>query len=376
MIGDDQTGTNDTALELAIVIPTYNERDNISPLLAVLEVALEKIVWEVIFVDDNSPDGTSDHIRSIGMKNRRVRIMERIGRRGLSSACIEGMLATSAPYIAVMDADLQHDESILPRMLHHLKAEGSDIVVGTRRISGGSMGEMSAPRAWLSESGAYLSRKVFQCKSSDPMSGFFLIDRAYFQQVVYRLTGIGFKILLDLFASSPRPVRFGEIPYHFRSRTRGQSKLDLRVEMEFLYLLTDKILGEYIPTRFAIFVLVGTCGLVLHLSILGILYQWLNMDFIVSQAVATLAAMTSNFILNNMVTFRDRRLRRRELFRGLLIFYLACSVGTWINISFSASLVQVRIPWYVAGLTGMAISSVWNYGVNTVLTWRKRPVTS
>jgi dolichol-phosphate mannosyltransferase len=322
-------------------------------------------------VDDHSPDGTADQVRTVAATNRRIRVLERIGRHGLSSACIEGMLATPARYIAVMDADMQHDESVLPRMLERIKSEHLDVVVASRNAPGGSMGEFSNRRVWLSAFGARISRWVCHCDVSDPMSGFFIVDRSFFERIAPRLTGTGFKLLVDLLASSPTPVRIGEVPYHFRMRQRGESKLDINVELEYLYLLVDKTIGGLLPTRFALFVLVGSLGLLVHLGILGMLYTRLGVGFAVSQVTATAVAMTFNFILNNIVTFRDRRLRGWRIATGLLTFYAACSLGAFINVAFARSLLRVGVPWYLAGIAGIAISSVWNYGVNTILTWRR-----
>jgi dolichol-phosphate mannosyltransferase len=370
-VPQDQAPRFSSALELAVVIPTYSERQNISPLLAGLESALGGTDWEAIFVDDNSPDGTAEYIRQIALTNRKVRVLERVGRRGLSSACIEGILATPAPFIAIMDGDLQHDAGALPKMLAVMKSKELDIVVASRRSVGGSMGEMNGWRTSLSNLGTRVSRLVCRCDISDPMSGFFLVNRVYFQQVVHRLTGTGFKILVDILASSPRPVSIGEVPYHFRPRLCGQSKLDANAELEYLYLLVDKVVGGRIPTRFIVFVIVGSLGLLVHLGILASLYYWTHVDFGISQAVGTIVAMTLNFFLNNVVTFRDRRLRGWRVAAGLVTFYLACSIGVLINISFADFLLSSRIPWYAAGLAGMTVSSVWNFGVTRIFTWRR-----
>jgi dolichol-phosphate mannosyltransferase len=359
------------ALELAVVIPTYNELENIPLVLAAVEQALRGIEWEVVFVDDNSPDKTAESIRTLALTNRRVRVLERVGRKGLSSACIEGILATPAPYIAVMDADMQHDESILPKMLERMRSERLDVVVGSRKIDGGSMGEFARERVWLSNFGTRISKLVCRCEVTDAMSGFFLVDRAYFQKVVPRLTGAGFKILVDLLSSSPSSPRIGEVPYHFRNRQRGESKLDLNVELEYLYLLVDKVIGKWVPTRFVIYVLVGTLGLLVHLGVLALLYYRGRVNFTLSQAAATFVAMTFNFLLNNVVTFRDRRLRGWRVVTGLLTFYLACSLGALMNVSLAKFLLDSHVVWYLAGILGMATSSVWNYGVNTIFTWRR-----
>ena len=365
------SGEPGQSLELSLVIPTFNESANIVPLLERLRNTLGPAGWEAVFVDDDSPDGTSSLIREIAMTDPRVRVVQRIGRRGLSSACIEGMLASSAPYIAVMDADLQHDESILPRMRDMIKAERLDLVVGSRNIEGGSMGEFSKERVMLSGLGSRLSRAVCKCTLSDPMSGFFIIRRTFFEEVQYRLSGLGFKILVDLVASSQRPVQFAEVPYSFRLREHGESKLDIIVGIEYLQLLLDKTIGHIVPSRFVLFSLVGAVGLLVHLTVLGLLFVVAKYPFLYAQAGATVVAMTFNFLVNNLITFRDRRLRGIHLFSGLLIFYAACSIGAVTNFSFAQFLLGTGLPWYVAGVLGMAVTSVWNYGVNAMFTWRR-----
>jgi dolichol-phosphate mannosyltransferase len=359
-------------LELTVVVPSFNERPNVPLMLEKLQRALGSIEWEVIYVDDNSPDGTSSAVREFARYDRRVRVIERIGRRGLSSACIEGMMASAAPYIAVIDADLQHDESVLPQMLRRIESEGVDVVVASRKIEGGSMGEFASKRVKLSNLGTSISKLVLHCEVSDPMSGFFMVEARFLRAVVPHLTGSGFKILLDLLASSPTPPRVAEVPYTFSNRQFGESKLDLNVELEYLFLVVDKMVGRVLPTRFALFLLVGAFGVVLNLSILGVLYLNHIRGFAQSQAIATVITMTFNFLLNNVVTFRDRRLRGKRLAIGLIKFYAACSLGAVINLAFAMMLVREGVEWYIAGAVGTAISSVWNYSVNTVLTWRQR----
>jgi dolichol-phosphate mannosyltransferase len=213
--GSREANSLPSPLELAVVIPTFNERENIAALISALEKALAGREWEAVFVDDHSPDGTAEYVRNLASTNRRIRVLERIGRHGLSSACIEGMLATPARYIAVMDADMQHDESILPKLLERIRLEHFDVVVASRNAPGGSMGEFSGRRARLSSFGARISRWVCRCDISDPMSGFFMVKRSFFESIAPRLTGTGFKLLVDLLASSPAPVRVGEVPSIF-----------------------------------------------------------------------------------------------------------------------------------------------------------------
>ena len=224
-------------IELAVIIPTFNEAANVRPLLARLERALANVSWEAIFVDDNSGDGTADLVRSIGQTNLRVRVVQRIGRRGLSSAVVEGMLATSAPVLAVIDGDMQHDERILPQMFELVANGERDLAIGSRYVDGGGVGTWSADRQRISRAATRLADLVLKTPVTDPMSGYFVVSRPTFMAALPRLSSIGFKILVDLLASSPAPLRVAEVPYEFRERVAGASKLDGLVAWEYLMLL-------------------------------------------------------------------------------------------------------------------------------------------
>ena len=357
-------------LALAIIIPTFNERENIQPLLDSLDRTLQGTEFEVIFVDDDSPDNTAGLIREISLTRERVRVLQRIGRRGLASACVEGMLATAAPYIAVMDADLQHDESILPEMLTAIRESSADLVVASRNVQGGSMGDFAKERVAVSDLGRTISRIICRTELSDPMSGFFLLDRRFMEEVTPRVSAIGFKILLDLVSAAGRPVKLREVPYRFRQRVHGESKLDVLVLVEYLQLVTDKLIGKWVPSRFVLFSTVGLVGAVVYLLLLYLLYSVLHYDFRVSLVASTIAAMTSNFLLNNVITYRDRRLKGAALLTGLLTFYAACSIGAVVAVRVSEATQQAGIHWTVAGLAGVAIASVWNYTMTQLFTWR------
>lgn len=376
MTSPETTSPEIGPLELAVIVPVFKERDNIRPLLQRLAVVLAGVNHEIIFVDDDSPDATSSTIREIAVTNPRVRVLTRIWRRGLSSACLEGMMATAAPYIAVMDADLQHDERILPEMLARLREGGLDLVVGTRNAGTGSMGDFSESRVRLSHLGRRLSRLVSRCELSDPMSGFFMLTRPFLEQAVRHTSGIGFKILLDLVAAAPRPVRLAEIPYTFGARLHGESKLDIMVGLEYLQLLLDKLIGEWIPPRFVIFALVGSLGTLVSLVLLYILVKILHLDVIPAQAVATWITMSANFFLNNELTYRDRKLRGGRLWTGLLTFYAACGIGVFGNLRAAALARQLGMTWYAAGVTGLGVGAVWNYLVTSVWIWRRSRRTS
>jgi len=353
-------------------MPTRNEHDNVHPVYDALCRVLRGIDWEVIFVDDDSKDGTPGAVCRLANSDRRVRCIQRIGRRGLASACVEGILASTAPYVAVMDADLQHDEQLLLRMLETLIAEPDvDAVVGSRHVEHGSIATLSRERSFLSNLATRMARSVLRVPLTDPMSGFFMVRREAFQGAVRGLSSIGFKILLDLLASSRRPLQVKEIPYHFRERQSGESKFDALIGWEYLMLLADKAIGHIIPIRFFVFALVGGFGLVVHLAVLWFCLNPMQLTFELSQAGATGIAIICNFTLNNLLTYHDRRLTGWQFVRGLLSFALICSFGAIANVGIATMLfTQQHAYWWVAGIAGAAMSAVWNYAVSSTYTWQ------
>lgn len=359
-------------LRLSIVVPTFNESANVAEVVRRIEAALGPDGWELIFVDDDSPDGTAARVREIARQDRRVRCLQRVGRRGLSSACTEGMLATSAPAIAVMDGDLQHDETILPELLHAVLDGDADLAIGTRYGEGGSTGDWDASRVKLSRLATTASRAVLRQAVSDPMSGFFVVRREILEATVHRLSGLGFKILLDMIASADRPLRIAEVPYRFRRRLAGESKLDEMVAWEFAMLLADKLIGRYVPVRFLGFCLIGGLGVFVHMAVLTLLLKGLGTGFTAAQATATAGAMIFNFALNNVLTYRDRRLRGLAWIRGLASFMVACSVGALANVGIATYLFEQRAQWVLAALAGVLVSAVWNYAVTRRYTWGER----
>ncbi len=359
--------------DLTVVVPCYNERPNVAPLVAALDAALAGIAWEVVFVDDDSPDGTAAEARRLGRLDPRVRCIRRLGRRGLSSAVVEGALSSSALFIAVMDGDLQHDETRLPVMLEALRSDQYDLAVASRHVAGGdAAGLASRRRHMLSNAGASLAQRFLPVKLSDPMSGFFMLPRALFEQLAPSLTAQGFKILLDLVLSAEVPLRVIEVPAEFRKRLAGESKLDVLVLTQFAGLLADKALGGLLPLRFLSFALVGLLGVGVNLLVLIAGRDGLGLGFGTSQLAGTLVAMVFNFQLNNQITYRDQRLRGPRLWRGLLLFMVVCGIGAAANVGIARVLVQTHTYWTVAGTIGAVIGVVWNYAVSATLVWRAR----
>jgi dolichol-phosphate mannosyltransferase len=357
--------------ELTLVVPTFNECDNVAELIRRLDQALPERAWEVVFVDDDSPDGTCDVVREYAARDHRVRCLQRVGRRGLATACIEGLLSSSAPFLAVIDGDLQHDEALLPQMLDALKQGDVDIVIGSRYADGGGIGGWERSRALISRFATRLSRMVLREALTDPMSGFFMIRREAFHAAVRDLSGIGFKILLDILASSPEPLRFRELPYKFGSRQKGESKLDEQAAWEYGMLLVDKLVGRFVPVRFVFFSLVGSLGVLVHLFVQAVLIEGFALAFVTSQVIATLIAMTFNFYLNNILTYRDIRLRGWAWVRGLLSFILACSIGVVANVGIASYIFTLDSRWVLAAIAGIAVGVVWNYVITRIYTWKR-----
>lgn len=355
--------------ELCVVVPTFNERDNVRPLVRELAAVLEGIDWELIFVDDDSPDGTAQLVRELDLCRPHVRCLQRIGRRGLSTACTEGMLASSAPYLAVMDGDLQHDPRILPAMLELLRSGAAELVVGSRYAAGGGTAGWDSKRVAVSRLATRLGHTLVPMELRDPMSGFFMLRRPLLDEVVRNLSGLGFKILLDIFASAGRAINFREVPYVFRTRQAGESKLDSLVAWEYLMLLADKLIGHWVPVRFIAFAAVGSAGVVVHLSVVDVVYRMLGMPFVRAQAIATGVSIVFNYSVNNLLTYRDRRRRGLRWLSGLLSFVAACSIGAVANVSVAAYLDERHFAWVLAATGGILAGAVWNYAVSSVYTW-------
>ena len=358
--------------ELSIIVPTYKERGNVAELVRRLDAALTGISWEAIFVDDNSPDGTAQAVKDIAAADNRVRCLRRVGRRGLAGACIEGMLSSASPFVAVMDADLQHDEKVLPQMLTRLRTGGADLVAGTRYVEGGSADSFSGSRSAISRAATKLTHRLVGTNLSDPMSGFFMMRRDRLEDIAPRLSPVGFKILLDIAATGGERLAIAEQPYVFGARFDGESKFNAQIGVEFLGLLLAKMTGDLVDPRFLFFAIVGTLGLVVHLISLRLALVFLPDAFRGAQIIATLVAMTSNFLLNNELTYRDRRLKGVAMLRGFLLFCLIGSVGVLANVDLASWLYYERPVWWVAGAVGALMGALWNYAMSTLFVWRVR----
>ena len=360
------------APELTVVVPTFNERANVPLLAARLQRTLAGIDWEVIFVDDNSADGTAATARALGEGDARVRCIRRIGRRGLAGACLEGMLASQAHHVAVMDADLQHDETLLVGMLERLRGGNIDLVVASRYVGAGSAGGLAGRRVSYSRWSTALARRLLRVNLTDPMSGFFMLRRTAFEELAPSLSTQGFKILLDIVATGRGTLRIAELPYVFRERQHGESKLDAHIVLDFFALLMAKLTGDAVSFRFPMFCLVGLTGVSIHMAALAVALDPVGLAFGRAQTVATVAAIAWNFVLNNALTYRDQRLTGWSFFTGLVRFEVICAVGAVSNMGVATWIYDFDPRWWIAGLGGALMSAVWNYVVSAAFVWRAR----
>lgn len=363
----------DPALDVSVVIPVFGEAGNVAPMVTRLQAALDGLAWEAIFVDDDSPDGTADRVRRISLTDRRIRVIQRIGRRGLSSACIEGMCAASAPIIVVIDGDGQHDETAIPDMISRMRrVDRPQIVVGSRFVAGGGTGDWDEDRVAKSQFATRLAQRFSGVEMTDPMSGFFAVDAATARRLAPRLSGIGFKILLDLATAGDQALRIAEVPYVFRSREIGESKLDHVVALEYLFSLYGRTrIARIIPLRFAMFSAVGTLGLGVHMCMMWMLFVGGILPFAGASILATLTAICANFLLNNALTYRDRRIKGvRETIRGLASFVAVCGIGAIANIGAATWLHDWKDgSWEISSLAGACVAIVWNFALSGRFTW-------
>ena len=363
-------------VSVSIIVPTLNERANIGATITAVEQTLTKPDWEIIFVDDNSSDGTGEYVRELSQSDRRLRLISRHNRRGLASAVVEGALAASGDIILVMDGDLQHDENLLPSMIDAVRAGDADIVAASRFLtSEGTRGLANDQRRAMSRNGTSLVNRFFGLDLTDPLSGFFAIRRHAFVEAIPHLSALGYKILLDIVVSSPSRLRVKELPFVLRERQRGTSKLDGKVLYEFLLFFIDKTIGRFlsVPVQFLSFAMVGSLGVIVHMAVLATLYSGLKTSFMLAQGAATVVAMIFNFTLNNLITYFDRQLHGWRFLRGLALFSLLCSIGIVANVSV-ATVIHNRFEnllYVVPALCGILVSMSWNFAATNLLVWKK-----
>ena len=361
-------------IQLSVVIPTYNERDNVPAIVEKLDRTLSGLGWEVIFVDDSSPDGTASAVRALAQTDPRVRLISRHNRRGLSSAVVEGGLAAAGDVIAVMDGDLQHDESVLPDLYRRVASGEADIVAASRFLATGKTeGLSSREREQMSNTGIKLANFFFGLNLTDPLTGFFAMRRETLERATPNLSALGFKILLDVITSlKPRP-KVIEVPFTFRNREHGESKLDNRVMYDFFLFFLEKMIGRFVPVpaRFLSFAVVNGFGILLHLAILVPAVSLFGVGFDQAQLGATVVSMFSNYALNNAITYHDVSLKGWRFWFGFVVFAVLCSVGIFANVGVASMLHRefAGMLYVLPALAGAFITVVWNYVATKFFVW-------
>jgi dolichol-phosphate mannosyltransferase len=361
----------------SLILPTYNEADNIPDLIESIRKALAGVPHEIIVVDDDSPDETWKVTQELAHDRDDLHVIRRIGRRGLSSAVIEGFLAAKGDVFGVMDADGQHDESLLPK-LYKAALANDGIAIGSRYIEGGSVGEWDEQRYLLSRIATKLAKALCKVKARDPMSGFFAVSRSTFDKALPTLNPKGFKILLDFLVHVPKNTKVQEIPFTFGKRMHGESKLSRRVQIEFLEYLYDVAFGRFIPLVFVKYCIVGSLGVIVHVSAFSI-FSYLfaggaeptfrQFSFSVVGAIET--AIIFNFLLNNLWTFSHVRLQGRAALIGFLKFNGACLFGALANYAVTAFLFSFGFAKLMSVVIGAFTGVIWNYTMNRLLTWKE-----
>ncbi len=361
---------------LSLVFPTYKESESLPVVLPKVKAALRDIPHEIIIVDDDSPDRTWAVAQDLAEADSSIRVIRRVGRRGLSSAVIEGWLSARGDVLAVADADGQHDLSILPQLYQSVK-NTDGIAIGSRYAEGGSVGQWDERRATLSRIATRLAIRLCKVKVKDPMSGFFAIDVRLFQQIFRHLNPKGFKILLDVLIHVPPQVPVEEVPFTFGVREKGESKLSRRVQLEFLEHLYDATVGNVIPLTLVKYCIVGLAGVAVnvgvYMSLSRIVYgeaaagiEGFSFPFIAGME----AAIVFNFLLNNSWTFSAAKLKGERAILGFLIFNFACLFGALANYAVANQLQAQNLGLILSVMAGAFVGMVWNYTMSRLLTWR------
>ncbi len=376
MTGINNDLGNDCSRALSVIIPTYNEAENIPVLIDRLKRVLNDIDYEIIVVDDDSPDGTWRIVQDIGRYEDRVSVIRRQGVRGLSSAVVTGMSSSKGLVLAVMDADLQHDESILPKMYEAIRARGCDIAVGSREAAGGGYGDWSAGRKVVSFGAKALAHAALDTPIKDPMSGYFAVSRAYFDKTVDKVNPTGFKVLLEFVTRGENPL-IEEVGYQFRTRVHGETKLNASVAIEYVLALIDLRFGWLIPNRFVKFGMVGVSGSLVNFIGFAVCSA-LGASVPLAVFIGVQSAILWTYFGNNLFTFSPVRYRGKSYFKGLVLYELVSVYGLVIQLSVVTSAI---FYWpvvgehlglkYLAYMVGVAFAALGNYFIHTNYTWNR-----
>lgn len=370
-------------MTLTVVVPTFNEAYNVPLLIDELERILCGIDYEILVVDDDSPDLTWKCVEQISRTRPRVRLLRRTTNRGLTPAVIEGFAHAQSDFLACIDGDLQHDPRLLTSMLEELQ-RGTDLVIGSRYIKNGGLGEWHWSRRIVSWVAAKLARLSLGTNLSDPMSGYFMLRRSTFLKAHNQLEGSGFKVLLEIVAKA-RPQHVRELGYIFRPRSAGKSKLSTAVIVSYLAQLWRlSRIGQLVSFRFLQFALVGTVGVIINLLVLATVIWFSGVHDWRASAVATFVATIHNYLLNNHWTFRQTTRKGWGLVSGYLSYAIVCLAGLFITTAcymlFATSAVRISglapgavLPMPIILLTqlfAISTATICNYVLSCRMIWR------
>ena len=359
---------------LSIVLPTFNEGGSIRQVIESLLRLKTEHPLEILVVDDDSRDGTPDLVRALARQDPRIRIIQRVGRSGLASAIKEGLIAALYPIAVVMDSDGQHEPTSVGEAVQLLDQRGSlDLVAGSRFLDNSEIRGLSDRRTDGSTLANRLARwslpRSYQ-HLSDCMSGFIVLRLNRCLPMVRQVDVNGFKFFYELLAISRGRLQVGEIPLSFQPRLHGSSKLDLAILWDFVVSLIHTATLRLLPRRAISFGLVGASGVVVQLLSTALLMGLFNLAFQQALPVAVITAASSNYLVNNALTFRDRRQSGRQLIKGLLKFLLVASLPALANVGLATSfytLIQAHALW--AQLAGIVVVYVWNYAASSRFVW-------
>jgi dolichol-phosphate mannosyltransferase len=354
---------------ITIVVPTYNERDNIRQLVERIHQVLSGYDYDILFIDDSSNDGTAELASSLSPRYP-ITVIVRKNKKGLASAVVDGLEYARSQIIGVMDADLQHPPEILDNLLKQIQS-GSNIAIASRYVEGGSCQGWGLTRKVISKVAIFIAHLLLPStrQIKDPMAGYFMFDR----QVVAdaNLKPTGYKILLEVLIEGEFQ-KVAEVPYTFQTRSSGQSKLKARQQIDYLKHIYSLMKRKGEVLRFVKFCAVGLSGVGVNMGLLWILTEIAGLQYLLSAAIGIETSIITNFLLNDFFTFPDRRyLTVKSTLNRLLKFNLVSIAGLAINLGALWLFTEVFGVYYlVSNIFGIALATLWNYGVNTYWTWR------
>ena len=358
-------------LRLSVVLPTFNERDNVAPIVAELLPLGERYDLEILFVDDDSADGTAEVVRDLAHRHDAIRLIRRVGRAGLSSAIKEGILDATGDLVVVMDCDGQHEPATVARAVEHLLATGFDLVIGSRfHVEAEILGlsDRRERNSTWANAVACFSLPRYRALT-DFMSGFFVLRPEAALPFVRRVDVNGFKFLYELLALSGGRLRVSEVPLSFQPRIAGDSKLDLAIVWDLGVSILHTLLLRSVPRRAISFALVGASGVVVQLLVNRLLMA-VGWSFEQALPPAVVTAATSNYLINNALTFRFQRQKGLALLRGLCKFLVVASLPVLANVGVASAFYNlVSADTFWAQLAGIVVVFVWNYAASSKFVW-------